>query len=81
MVKLFPASVFGPSYVSAIKAPLPQVSIMVTGGVNLGNASTWFAAGVDAIGIGGEFNQLAAQGQFDRIQEMAGAYAGMVVSS
>lgn len=81
MVKLFPASVFGPSYVSAIKAPLPQVSIMVTGGVNLGNASTWFAAGVDAIGIGGEFNQLAAQGQFDRIQEMAAAYAGMVVSS
>lgn len=81
MVKLFPASVFGPSYVSAIKAPLPQVSIMVTGGVNLGNASTWFAAGVDAIGIGGEFNQLAAQGQFDRIQEMAAAYVGMVVSS
>ncbi|MGT2711438.1 bifunctional 4-hydroxy-2-oxoglutarate aldolase/2-dehydro-3-deoxy-phosphogluconate aldolase [Streptococcus oriscaviae] len=81
MVKLFPASVFGPSYVSAIKAPLPQVSIMVTGGVNLGNASTWFAAGVDAIGVGGEFNQLAAQGQFDRIQEMAAAYAGMVVSS
>ena len=32
---------------------------MVTGGVNLKNAHEWFEAGVDAIGIGGELNQLA----------------------
>lgn len=52
IIKLFPGSAFSPSYISAIKAPLPQVSLMVTGGVNLENAHQWFKAGVDAIGIG-----------------------------
>lgn len=75
MVKLFPGSAFGTSYIAAVKAPLPQVSIMVTGGVNLSNAVDWFNSGVDAIGIGGEFNRLAAKGDFEAIREMAYAYA------
>ena len=41
---------------------------MVTGGVNLNNAAEWFNAGIDAIGIGGELNKLAAKGQFENNQ-------------
>lgn len=78
IIKLFPGSAFGPSYVGAIKSPLPQVSLMVTGGVKLNNVDTWFNAGVDAIGIGGEFNTLGAKGEFDKITTMAKEYVEAV---
>ena len=74
VIKLFPGSAFGVGYVGAIKSPLPQVSLMVTGGVKVDNIDAWFKAGVDAVGIGGEFNKLGAQGQFDKITEMAKEY-------
>lgn len=75
MIKLFPASVLGPSYISAIKAPIPQVSIMVTGGIQLANVQDWLIPGVDAVGIGGEFNKLASQERFQEIQEIAEKYS------
>ncbi|MBC2857135.1 bifunctional 2-keto-4-hydroxyglutarate aldolase/2-keto-3-deoxy-6-phosphogluconate aldolase [Cetobacterium sp. 2A] len=53
IVKLFPGSAFGPSFIKAIKAPLPQANIMPTGGVNLENIREWFSNGVVAVGIGG----------------------------
>lgn len=74
MIKLFPGSVFTPAYISSLKAPLPQVMIMVTGGISLETAGAWFAAGADAIGIGGEFNKLATQGNFTTITEIARQY-------
>lgn len=77
LIKLFPGSAFGPKYISAIKAPLPQVSLMVTGGVNLNNMQEWFTAGVDAIGIGGEFNTLANAGEFSKITEIAKQYMNL----
>ena len=74
IIKLFPGSAFGPGYIGAIKSPLPQVSLMVTGGVNLANVQDWFKAGVDAIGVGGELNKLGAQGKFDEITQIASQY-------
>ncbi|MEE0778586.1 MAG: bifunctional 4-hydroxy-2-oxoglutarate aldolase/2-dehydro-3-deoxy-phosphogluconate aldolase [Massilimicrobiota sp.] len=74
MIKLFPGSAFGPGYIGAIQSPLPQVSIMVTGGVKLDNVKQWFHAGVDAIGVGGELNKLGAQGQFDEVTQVASQY-------
>ncbi|MBS4750791.1 bifunctional 4-hydroxy-2-oxoglutarate aldolase/2-dehydro-3-deoxy-phosphogluconate aldolase [Carnobacteriaceae bacterium zg-ZUI78] len=78
IIKLFPGNAISPSYVSAIKAPIPQVSIMVTGGVNLQNATDWLNAGVDAIGIGGEFNKLAAKQDFEAITTLAQDYRHLV---
>ncbi|WP_028044526.1 bifunctional 4-hydroxy-2-oxoglutarate aldolase/2-dehydro-3-deoxy-phosphogluconate aldolase [Candidatus Stoquefichus massiliensis] len=74
IIKLFPGSAFGPGYIGAIRSPLPQVSLMVTGGVNLDNVQDWFKAGVDAIGVGGELNKLGAQGKFDEVTEIASQY-------
>lgn len=74
IIKLFPGSAFGSEYIGAIKSPLPQASIMVTGGVKLKNIDQWFDAGVDAIGVGGELNQLGAQGQFAEITRIASEY-------
>lgn len=78
MIKLFPGSAFSPSYVQAIHSPLPQVSIMVTGGVKLDNLKQWFAVGVDAIGVGGELNKLGAQGKFADITAIAKDYVEKV---
>ncbi len=54
IVKLFPGSAFGPSFIKAVKAPLPQANIMPTGGVSLDNIHEWVKAGAVAIGIGGD---------------------------
>ena len=78
MIKLFPGSAFGPGYIGAIKSPLPQTSIKVTGGVKLDNVQQWFNAGVDAIGVGGELNKLGAQGQFDEVTKIAAQYVQAV---
>lgn len=53
MVKVFPANNLGPSYISNVKAPLNQVKLMPTGGVDLHNITEFFKAGADAVGIGG----------------------------
>lgn len=52
MIKLFPGEVFGPKYVKAVKAPIPNIAIMPTGGVSLDNMAEWFAMGVSCVGIG-----------------------------
>ncbi len=54
IVKLFPGSAFGPSFVKAVKAPLPQANIMPTSGVSLENIDEWFKNGVVAVGVGGK---------------------------
>ena len=54
IIKLFPGSAFGPSFVKAVKAPLPQANIMPTGGVSLDNMEEWFKNGVIAVGAGGK---------------------------
>jgi 2-dehydro-3-deoxyphosphogluconate aldolase/(4S)-4-hydroxy-2-oxoglutarate aldolase len=54
-VKIFPCgSVGGPSYIKALKAALPGIPMIPTGGVNLTTAGPFLRAGAAAIGIGGE---------------------------
>lgn len=52
VIKLFPGSMVGPSYIKAIHGPMPFVSIMPTGGVNYENLQDWFDAGAIAVGVG-----------------------------
>lgn len=53
MVKLFPASELGPSYVKNVLAPLDQIELMPTGGVSLNNLAAYKKAGAKAFGMGG----------------------------
>jgi 2-dehydro-3-deoxyphosphogluconate aldolase / (4S)-4-hydroxy-2-oxoglutarate aldolase len=62
LIKVFPASVLGPGYIKAIKGPLPQAKIMVTGGVEatISDVQIWLNAGVNVCGLGSQlFNQSA----------------------
>ena len=74
IVKLFPGSLPGPSYVKAVKGPLPQANIMPTGGVSLANIKDWFNAGVVAVGVGGELTAPAKTGDYEKVKENAIAF-------
>jgi len=54
MVKLYPSSVVGPAYVSAVLAPLNKVKLMPTGGIHLSNMLAFMKAGAASLGIGSE---------------------------
>jgi 2-dehydro-3-deoxyphosphogluconate aldolase/(4S)-4-hydroxy-2-oxoglutarate aldolase len=52
-IKLFPADKLGPDYVKAMRAPLPHLKIVPTGGVDLKSAAEFLRAGCVALGLGG----------------------------
>jgi 2-dehydro-3-deoxyphosphogluconate aldolase/(4S)-4-hydroxy-2-oxoglutarate aldolase len=52
IVKVFPATALGPSYIKDLRAPMPQLKLMPTGGVTLDNAGDWIRAGAVAVGVG-----------------------------
>jgi 2-dehydro-3-deoxyphosphogluconate aldolase / (4S)-4-hydroxy-2-oxoglutarate aldolase len=52
LVKLFPARLGGPHYVRDLLAPLADVPLLVTGGVDATNARAFLAAGAVAVGVG-----------------------------
>ena len=52
VVKVFPATALGPGFFKDVRAPLPQVKLMPTGGVTLENAGDWIRAGAVAVGVG-----------------------------
>ena len=74
IVKLFPASVAGPSMIKAGKAPFPQINIMPTGGVSLENLDQWFAAGAVCVGAGGNLVGPGETGDYDQVTENAKKY-------
>jgi 2-dehydro-3-deoxyphosphogluconate aldolase/(4S)-4-hydroxy-2-oxoglutarate aldolase len=55
VLKLFPASHFGPAYLKAVRDPFPDAQWLATGGVSVENIKDWFAAGVLGFGVGGPF--------------------------
>jgi 2-dehydro-3-deoxyphosphogluconate aldolase/(4S)-4-hydroxy-2-oxoglutarate aldolase len=51
-VKLFPASSLGTTHVRELRGPMPEIEVMVTGGVDATNAGAFLAAGATAVGVG-----------------------------
>ncbi|SFJ82057.1 2-keto-3-deoxy-phosphogluconate aldolase [Halobacillus dabanensis] len=80
MVKVFPASSVGASFIKNMKGPLPQIPIMTTGGVDLDNAADFIRAGAVAIGAGGNLvnHTLIAEGNFAELEQMATSYTEAV---
>ena len=72
-VKVFPADIAGASYIKAVKAPLPQVSIIPTGGIGLNNAAEFVTSGSAALGVGSTLvnKQTIAQKQFKKLTEIS----------
>jgi 2-dehydro-3-deoxyphosphogluconate aldolase/(4S)-4-hydroxy-2-oxoglutarate aldolase len=80
-VKVFPCSaVGGASYIRALKAPLPHIPLVPTGGITVATAAAYFAAGASAIGVGSDLCDVSAirEGRPDRVVDAARAYLGAV---
>ncbi|MFW6156104.1 MAG: bifunctional 4-hydroxy-2-oxoglutarate aldolase/2-dehydro-3-deoxy-phosphogluconate aldolase [Armatimonadota bacterium] len=73
MVKVFPASVGGPSYFKAILGPLPQIRLVPTGGVNINTTPEFLRAGAVALCAGSALvdKQAVAEGRFDVVTDTA----------
>ncbi len=52
-VKLFPASIIGPTGLATLRGPFADVAIIPTGGIKIEEIDTWLDAGAHAVGIGG----------------------------
>lgn len=71
IIKIFPGEAFGPSFVKAVKGPLPQTPVMPTGGVGLENVAEWIKAGCVAVGVGGKLTGGAKTGDYQSITDIA----------
>lgn len=83
-VKVFPANaVGGATYLKSIKAPLPQIELLPTGGVNLQTAAAFIAAGAFALGVGADLVDLPAlrRGEAAAITEKARQYVAAVAAA
>jgi len=82
IVKLFPAGVFGPGYIKAVKAPLKHIPVTAVGGVNPQNCVEFFKAGCVGVGVGGNLvsPKLVAEGKFDEITAVAKEYTDAIAA-
>lgn len=77
VIKIFPGSVFDPSFIKAIKVPLPQTVLMPTGGVNLENVGQWIKSGAIAVGVGGSLST----GSLENITQTAKSFVGEIMDA
>jgi 2-dehydro-3-deoxyphosphogluconate aldolase / (4S)-4-hydroxy-2-oxoglutarate aldolase len=81
LVKVFPAgAVGGASYIRSLKAPLPQIELVPTGGVSLKTAADFIKAGASALGVGADLVDVKAirEGQRNLITERAREFVRIV---
>jgi len=71
VVKIFPATLFGPKIIKAIKGPLPQAPLLPTGGVNINNVEEWIEAGSFAVGVGSALTGGAKKEDYNEVTRIA----------
>jgi 2-dehydro-3-deoxyphosphogluconate aldolase/(4S)-4-hydroxy-2-oxoglutarate aldolase len=73
VIKVFPGSVLGPGFVSAIMPVVPDLQLMITGGVEptYENLSAWFNAGAMCVGLGSQLftKDILQQRNWDRLKQ------------
>jgi 2-dehydro-3-deoxyphosphogluconate aldolase/(4S)-4-hydroxy-2-oxoglutarate aldolase len=78
IVKIFPATLFGPKIIKAVKGPLPQAPLMPTGGVSLDNVKDWIKAGSLAVGVGSSLSKGAKTGDYEQVTENAKEFIRLI---
>ena len=71
ILKIFPAELFGPKIIKAIRGPIPYAKMMPTGGVTADNVGEWIKAGAVAVGAGGALTGGAKTGDYAAITATA----------
>ncbi|MCC5828770.1 MAG: bifunctional 4-hydroxy-2-oxoglutarate aldolase/2-dehydro-3-deoxy-phosphogluconate aldolase [Phycisphaeraceae bacterium] len=80
VVKVFPANHFGPQYFKDLLAPMPQLKLTPTGGVDLNTAESWLKAGAVCLGVGSSLvkKSLIESSQWGELTELAGRFRKIV---
>lgn len=80
LIKIFPANGLGPDYMRALRAPMPQLALVPTGGVTVENCADYFDAGCAAVGVGARVvnAQRIADHCWDQIRDGIRAYVEVV---
>jgi len=75
-IKIFPADSLGANYIKALRAPLPHLKIVPTGGVDLKTVGDFFKAGCVAVGAGGSLvsSKLLQEGNWAELTRLAGEF-------
>ena len=83
IVKVFPATTLGPQYIRDVRAPLPQLKLMPTGGVSPDNAGDWIRAGAVAVAAGSSLLDAKAieSGRFDVLTANARRFVDNVAAA
>jgi 2-dehydro-3-deoxyphosphogluconate aldolase / (4S)-4-hydroxy-2-oxoglutarate aldolase len=83
VVKIFPASLGGPSFLRSLRGPFPDVPLMPTGGVTPDNVAEWIHAGAIAVGAGGELVSGAdlAADRYDEVERKARLFAAAAAAT
>jgi 2-dehydro-3-deoxyphosphogluconate aldolase/(4S)-4-hydroxy-2-oxoglutarate aldolase len=73
VVKVFPATSLGPQFIRDVRAPLPELRLMPTGGVTIENARDFLAAGACCVGLGSALidRQAVEAGDWAAIEDRA----------
>ena len=77
ILKLFPASTYGPAHLKALRDPFPGKLWCPTGGITLGSVDDWFAAGANLIGLGGPLTK----GGLGKVKENVIAFTDAVAAA
>ena len=83
-VKIFPGNLVGPDYIRALRGPMPNVPLMVTGGVEPTpeNIREWLGAGVQAVGIGSQLFKGDFSGNYPALaRRISGLLEGLQLSA
>jgi 2-dehydro-3-deoxyphosphogluconate aldolase/(4S)-4-hydroxy-2-oxoglutarate aldolase len=84
LVKIFPGSLAGPSYISAIKELFPEILFMPTGGVDTtaDNIKAWFNSGVVAVGMGSKLitKEIMQNKEYDKLTAATKEVMGVIDS-
>ena len=71
ILKVFPGDIVGTKMIKDIRGPLPQASLMPSGGVDVDNVADWLHAGCVAISAGGSLTGAAKKGDYASVTEKA----------
>jgi 2-dehydro-3-deoxyphosphogluconate aldolase/(4S)-4-hydroxy-2-oxoglutarate aldolase len=79
-IKVYPVGLIGPSYITVIRDPLPNIPMLAAGGINLENVVPFLKTGCVACGLGAALadSKLAAAGAYEEIKRRAQAFVARV---
>lgn len=81
-VKVFPASTVGPGYISQLRGPFPEIQVIPSGGVSIGDAAAWISAGAMAVSLGGPLLGDAFRGgDLGQLKARAAEVSGLVAAA